>query len=555
MAVGKIYILSCEPGVQRDGTDFSSKNFIDSQWCRWYRGLPKKIGGYSTVSNRLDDIPRGMYVLSDSPNFNIYIGDSSHLHYQQIDSDGYLVQNPVGRTPDNFRPNYNNLWSFDSMFSTVDNGSILIAHAAPNLSQIDSLVEEPVWYGDVDSNTPLVTTGINASGGIVVLHPYLFVFGNYGNVTWTKANDPTTIMGSARVTSTKIVAGFQTRGGNSSPAGLLWSLDSVIRVTEVGTGNEIEFAFDSITADSSILSSKGIVEYDGIYFWAAVDRFLFYNGVVQELPNGMSLDYFFKNIDMSNRQKVWATKVSKWGEIWWHFPVIGGNGECEHAVIYNIREQIWYDTPIKRACGYFEQTYNYPIWCANTVNANTFPAVWENFLIANWETLTNFTWENWPTAPIPSYNIIQHEIGVDNNDLGQVQPIYASFETGSISWVAFDPDLQRKEIDRQVDLFRVEPDFKQQGIMTLVVKGREYARSEIQSSTVPWERWLSPTWENLTIPTWESWGDYTFLPNTTNIDMREQRREMNLQFVSNVVGGDFELGQTLIVARIGDVRQ
>ena len=36
--------------------------------------------------------------------------------------------------------------------------------------------------------------------------------------------------------------------------------------------------------------------------------------------------------------------------------------------------------------------------------------------------------------------------------------------------------------------------------------------------------------------------------------MKEQRRELRLKFESNVVGGDYQLGMTLLSADLGDVR-
>jgi hypothetical protein len=36
--------------------------------------------------------------------------------------------------------------------------------------------------------------------------------------------------------------------------------------------------------------------------------------------------------------------------------------------------------------------------------------------------------------------------------------------------------------------------------------------------------------------------------------MREQRRELRLRFVSNVQGGDYQLGRIIINADFGDVR-
>jgi len=366
MANPNIYALQVQPGVQRDGTFFSTRNWTDSSWCRFYRGLPMKMGGYSRMFNGLDHIIRGTYIVPDIQNFNVYIGDQSSLKYFTIDSQGIPISGLIDRTPLLFNSSIYNEWTFDSMFSSVNNSGILIAFGAPNQFSIENNTNAPVYYGNLFDTTPLIPTGFSVSGGIVALHPFLFMFGNDGHVIWTAANDPTTILGEARVTDRKIVQGLATRGGNSSPAGLLWSLDSLIRVTQVGT-NSVEFAFDTVTGENSILSSNGVIEYDGIFYWAATDRFLMYNGVVQELPNSMNLNFFFNDLNFSQRQKVWATKFPKKGEIWWFYPS-GSSLECDSAVIYNIRERTWYDTPINRSSGIFEQTFGFPIWTDNVVD-------------------------------------------------------------------------------------------------------------------------------------------------------------------------------------------
>ena len=41
---------------------------------------------------------------------------------------------------------------------------------------------------------------------------------------------------------------------------------------------------------------------------------------------------------------------------------------------------------------------------------------------------------------------------------------------------------------------------------------------------------------------------------TGKIDMREQRRELRMKFVSNVTGGDYQLGKVIVNADLGDVR-
>ena len=49
-------------------------------------------------------------------------------------------------------------------------------------------------------------------------------------------------------------------------------------------------------------------------------------------------------------------------------------------------------------------------------------------------------------------------------------------------------------------------------------------------------------------------GPYTFTPSTLKIDMREQRREMRLRFESNTYDGNYEAGNVLLSADIGDER-
>jgi hypothetical protein len=520
--VDKIYPVASTPGVQRDGTTFSANNYIDAQWCRWYRNLPKKMGGYKQITSGLPHLVRGMYVVPNTPNFDVYVGDQSTLRFLPLNSNGDAIGAFVNRTPAGFSANVDNVWMFDRMFSTTDDQAVLIAHAAPNLSQIDSAVRQPVWFGDLFSNTPLISTGIDVSGGIAVLHPFLFAFGDTGQVIWTQANTPNVILDEARVTGEKLIAMLATRGGNSSPAGLIWSLTTVIRVTQTGT-TKIEFTFDTITDDSSILSSHSVVEYDGRYYWPGIDRFLIYTGIVQELPNSMSLEYFFSSLDFSQRQKVWGTKVTKWGEIWWHFPnktLPGYNGECNDAVIYNIREKTWYDTQISRASGYIDPTFSFPVWSDTS---------------------------------IPS-TLWMHERGVDQNINGNLTTIPSWFETSVISWLSVSPAGAITDIDRWVDLYRLEPDFKQIGDMILIVNGREYANSPVVSSSIFWPQWVPIHWSQLNIPSWRGWGEYVFDNTTLKIDLREQRRELTLRFVSAVVGGDYEMGKSLIVGRIGDAR-
>ena len=227
------------------------------------------------------------------------------------------------------------------------------------------------------SSTLTFDNNVAVSGGVVVLHPYIFVFGNNGLIKNCSAgNAQDWVSADANETNAatgKIVQGLPVRGGSNSPSGLFWSLDSLVRVSYSpqtlgvpGTNNTITkyWRYDIVSSQSSILSSQSVIEYDGIYYWCGVDRFLMYNGVVKEIPNSMNQNWFFDNLNYQQRQKVWVTKVPRYGEIWWFYPR-GSATECTDAIIYNVRENTWYDagsaSGARRSAGYFSQVFRYPI--------------------------------------------------------------------------------------------------------------------------------------------------------------------------------------------------
>jgi hypothetical protein len=353
---------------------------------------------------------------------------------------------------------------------------------------------------------------ISVSGGVVMLHPYLFVYGNNGLIQNSAAGDFSNWVSADananNVATGKIVKGLPLRGGTTSPAGLFWSLDSLIRVTYTpSTVNGINFywKYDLLTSQTSIMSSQCVIEYDGIFYWCAVDRFLSYNGVVQEIPNTLNQNYFFDNLNYAQRQKVWCTKVPRWGEIWWFYPK-GSATECTDAIIYNVREKTWYDAGqspgAQRSAGTFSEVFRKPIWGGNVENSEG------------------------------NYTLWQHETGSDEVYLTNVNAIRSSFETNNLGWVTGGPgNPQLSGDNRWLRVERVEPDFVQNGDMNLYVTGKGYADDA----------------DDISDP-------YVFDNTTLKIDMREQRRELRLKFESNTYNGDYYMGKILISAEMGDER-
>jgi hypothetical protein len=518
------------------------------------------------------------------------------------------------------------------------------------------------------SQTLTFSNNISVSGGVVSLHPYVFVYGNDGLIKNSSAGDPNDWVSAdaneVNVATGKVVQGLPVRGGSNAPSGLFWSLDSVIRVSFVGgVGTPAQYwRYDIISSQSSIMSSQSVIEYDGIYYWCGVDRFLLYNGVVKEIPNPFNQNWFFDNLNYAQRQKVWATKVPRFGEIWWYYPR-GTSTECNDAIVYNVRENVWYDAGeaigARRSAGYFSQVFAYPVaadWDATeaqdiltatmsvtsgsdmiyldtyyvdirvgqVVTGTNIPANTEvNFITSsNIKTLgsitggSGYTDGSYTDVPLTGgeganataditvsggtvtavtivvrgagyqigddlsaddsdlgggggsgfsipvdaiytqalelsqaatgtgsvsltfstqaglVKIYQHEFGVDAIEGQSVEAIESYFETNDLGWVAGGPS-QPSPVgnNRWLRLERVEPDFLQNGEMSLIVTGRPFAQSEDAPS-----------------------DPYIFEPDTNKIDMKEQRRELRLKFVSNVAGGNYQLGKVILSGDVGDVR-
>lgn len=497
-------VIRSQPGIKRDGTQFEGENYVDAQWCRFNRGLPRKMGGYRGIASTLTEKVYGMSSYSEDNVQYIHVGSQSMVQQIQVDSVGIFI-GQHDRTPVAFPLDANNLWQFDVMNNSVSaTDTILVAHAAPNLNDISNTTEAAIYYGAISGTGALVATAMDPqSGGIVVLSPYLVSFGNGGRVDVSTANDVTAPPDSAFVTGQKIVRGMPLRGGGSGPAGLLWSLDSLVRMTfNSGIVSGVPFSFDTISSESSILSSQSVVEYDGVYYWAGVDRFLSFNGVVREVPNTMNQNWFFDNLNYTWRNKVFAFKVPRWGEIWWCYPR-GSATECTHAVILNVREGTWYDTELPnsgRSAGIYAKVYSKP------------------FMMDVDATATGYT-------------LWQHETGVNSINGVIVEPISSFFETADITMLMTD-----KPVSRSLRIARIEPDFVQAGDMQVLATGRANARAP----DAPGETFTFP--------------DVATGPENQIVNLKEMRRLMRFRFTSNAVNGDYQMGQCIAHVEVGDGR-
>ena len=700
----QVYSLAVKAGIKRDGTVFETAEYTDGTWCRFQRGIPKKMGGYSEIFSTFNGIPRGMIAVPYNGVNYVFAGNQSGLDVFTLSSTygvgsgpysaqflpGYngvpVVSNttttvtltststpildytkafPIGTqivfsqvvgatthtvtgatftSPNtvitfspaisgtvsyiysanaNFTAGPNLLWQFDAQYNPSGGALELIAHPGNNLSSIDSAVNTQVQIGSILPNsseqwslTGLSDSGgqyptfnpISVSGGVCVLYPYLFVYGNDGFIANNNVSTTYSVQGltdwngatanQVNMSSSKIIKGMPMRAGTNAPSGLFWATDSLIRVSFNGTA-PYYWSYDIISSQISVMSSSSIVEMDNAYYWMGVDRFYMYSGGVKVLPNDKNVNWLFDNINYTQRQKVWATKVPRFNEIWFFYPR-GTSTECNDAIIFNTKDQIWYDAGqavgSQRSCGYTTEIFPNPLWADWNYNV-TFGEPF--FVIAtptgqSAPTTSQFyakgdvtptfgpgtyvTFSNTPSAAkykvsssvfinnttigipgatlvtlttalastpaagtavygvVGGYGIWQHEQGVNKISGVQESAVQSNFTTCDLSWLGGNPSTHAEAVGTNRRLHIRRVE-------------PDFVQSGTLNMTVLGKKFANgPEEDSDPVP---------FGPNTINpdkIDTRIEHRQARLKFESNEVDGNYELGRILMTVELGDER-
>jgi hypothetical protein len=526
-------------------------------------------------------------------------------------------------TPDPEDGPYRITWQFDAQFSPLGNELAIIAHPGYNLINIDNGVPSQVITGKItpDSNQTWNFSGlcdskgqnptytpVSVDGGVCVLYPFIFVYGEHGflsnnnvdfadyqNQNFYDWNGP--FANQVNVSSSKIVKGMPVRGGTNAPSGLFWATDSLIRVSFNSQAASIYWSYDIVSSQISIMSSNAVVAMDGVYFWMGVDRFYMYNGNVSVLPNDKNVNWLFDNLNYEQRQKVWATKVPRYNEIWFFYPR-GTAEECTDAIIFNVKDKIWYDAGsaigAQRSCGYTTEIFPTPIWAdwnydplfsvayividnppslpapaANQIYVNSNvtpifnPGTWltfdiedsfnNSYQIESSENIIDLTigapgvtlitcTENFTTTPVAGesvfkviggFNIWQHETGVNENGLSGERAVYSSITTSDISWLTGSPS--------QSSFVGVNRR------MHLRRVEPNFLQTGVMSMSILGRKFAGGINE-------QDAGPFYFNQDTGKIDLRAEFRLIRLKFESNDINGNFEMGRNLITAEFGDER-
>jgi hypothetical protein len=248
----------------------------------------------------------------------------------------------------------------------------------------------------------------------------------------------------------------------------------------------------------SIIGPNAAAIGSGVTYWMGVDKFYKYDGRVQTLRCDLR-QFIYENINLLQSDQVFASTNEGFNEVWFFYCSANSN-TVDRYVIYNYLEDNWYYGTMARSAWLDTGLRNYPI------------------------------------AATYSYNIVQHEDGVDDNETGTTLPIAASitssqYDIGDGHNFAF--------------VYRMLPDLTFRGStagttpqVTMYLQGLNNSGSGITQSG-----------NANVVNTGVATSPINVDQFTGQIYIRVRGRQMQMQITSNTIGTQWQLGSPRVDIR------
>lgn len=220
--------------------------------------------------------------------------------------------------------------------------------------------------------------------GSVVQDPMLIRWSDQESVTdWlpTAANQA----GSIRLShGSKIITAIQTRQE------IVVLTDSSLYSLQY-LGAPLVWGSQLLGDNISVMGPNVAAVASGMVFWMGKDKFYSYSGRIETLNCDLR-KYIFNDINLLQNEQVFAGTNEGFNEIWW-FYCSSESTTVDRYVVYNYQEKIWHYGTMARTAWFDAGLRDYP------------------------------------QAATYNYNLVNHELGYDDNETGVVLPINAYIES------------------------------------------------------------------------------------------------------------------------------
>ena len=254
-------------------------------------------------------------------------------------------------------------------------------------------------------------------------------------------------------------------------------------------GPPYTFGFNQLGANCGCSGPHAAIDVNGVAFWMGIEAFYVFDGTVKKLPSTVQ-DYVYEDINLIQRNKIYAGLNSKYNEVTWYYCSNSSNF-IDRCVTYNYVEDTWAIGTLSRTAWQDYGAYDNPL-------ATDYDPTGAESTITTIYGLT-----------AGRAQVYQQEKGINAD--GQALSAFITsgyFDIGDGDNVM----LMRKFI----------PDFKdQQGDLAVNLFLRSYPQATATNSS------LDP---------------YTISPTTDKIDTRARGRQIQLKITSSAVDTNWRYG-------------
>ena len=247
------------------------------------------------------------------------------------------------------------------------------------------------------SDVPIVQNVIEISD----ISRFVFVFGaneiasatiNPMLVRWSDQENPANWTPAATNQAGSIVLSRGTRivaAKQSRQEVLVWTDSAVYSMQYVGA--PAVWAAQLVGENISIAGQNAVGYANGVAYWMGKDKFYKYDGRTQPLASDLRR-HVFSDFNTQQYDQVFAGTNESFHEVWW-FYCSTNQTDVDKYVVYNYMENTWYYGNLSRTA-----------WLDSGLR-------------------------NFPLAATYSYNLVNHEVGTDNNETDTTLPIAASISS------------------------------------------------------------------------------------------------------------------------------
>jgi hypothetical protein len=478
--------FSPPPGLVSDDTSFAAEGrWTDGSNVRFRDGKPQVIGGWSTTGRAaLLGTCRSLHAWTIGNVFYCAMGTTARLY---VETGGALYDiTPAADIAET------GLWSF------ANYGNDLLAQSAGGTIYR--------WQGDTGADAGALPNAPYYVGAGILVTPQRQVLALFANEALSGIVNPMCIRGSDLEDPTawdsmatnnafehildgpgRIVA-----GAIVGDHVVIWTDTALFLGTFLGDPGQT-YRFEKIAADCGLYCQTAAVIVDQRAYWYGSDG-RFWTWTVGMLPEHVECPLLKDLNDNLNRtrdtnlSRMFATPVSRHGEIWWFYPR-GGSAECTNYVAFSTRDVAWFKGALART------------------------AFLDDPLIQRM------------LAPGGAAQIkITNCIGVDAAGIGYFHEYGSNANGAALDWFIQSGDQSIEQSGRRMLVRGIVPDFKDQlGNISLTLSCRDRPQS---AAVVK--------------------GPYTLTPTTTKKDFRASGRILAVKFSGGAATGSFmRLGKVL----------